>query len=160
MTDNAPIFGEHNMEAHHLDPNRILPYFPWAELFAARNYELPYPAIIYSNEEAETLYQNIVDMLVAWIAEDQINIDVTLQFEGNPEKSEEAVGSLCIEVQLLNRPARLLNEFGLRESEIINLLRLATLDWVLDSENYGSEVKSEVLDETHWRLTAICRPHT
>ncbi len=155
MTDNAPIFGEHNMEARHLDPNRILPYFPWVELFATRNYELPYPAIIYSNEEAETLYQNVVDLLVAWIAEDQIDINVTLQFEGNPEKSEEAVGVLCIEVQFLNRPARLLNEFGIRESEMVNLLRLATLDWVLDSENYGSEVQSEVLDETHWRLTAV-----
>ncbi|SUB77439.1 hypothetical protein [Porphyromonas macacae] len=153
--EDKTIFGEHNFKATHLDMGRILPFFPWKELFEKRHFELPYPAVIHTDDEAETLYRSVVDMLVGLMTDNTVDIDVDLTFEGNPEDTASARGTLIINVDFKEKPDRECEKSNITPEELANYLRLAALDWVMNEENYGSILKAEPKAANRWLITTV-----
>lgn len=152
--ENDIIFGEHDLHASHLDLNRVLPHFPWRQLFEHFRFELPYPAAIYADAQADAIYRGVVDLLVELMMQDVADINVDLTFTGNPDDATDACGLLSVEVSLTAPLSPEWAALDISPDLLVHCLRLATLDWVLANENYGSEIAVTPIDASHWQLKA------
>ena len=56
-------FGSHNIYAPNFSLFSALSFFPWQEFFVANGFDGEFPAIIYSDDHAEQLYQEVMGQL-------------------------------------------------------------------------------------------------
>ncbi len=131
------VFGEHNVRAEGLTIGRLVAHFDWADYFAAVGIIGTYPAILYTHEEADVLYESVTALLGGWIAAADPTIDFSLLFEDGADGKP--VGDL--EIVLTTQwndadaaPSRLsMYRLGCR-------LLKAGATWLAEQEAYGSRV--------------------
>lgn len=164
--DNEPIvFGEHNVHAENLSIGRLVTYFPWTEYFNALGMAGAYPALLYTDEKADALYEAVSSLLGEWIVSGDPWIDLSLVFHdvegGQPEGDLEVVLSSHLSDEDIMPVASLsLYDMGYYLLE-------AAAAWIADQEAYGMQTVIERKDISrrpseegirltgHWVLSAI-----
>ena len=94
-------------------------------------------------------------MLAGLMTGNTVDINIDLTFEGNPEDTASARGTLIINVDFKEKPDRECEKLNITPKELANYLRLAALDWVMNEENYGSILKAEPKATNCWLITAV-----
>lgn len=169
MTDTQDneliVFGEHNVHAENLSIGHLVTYFPWTKLFNASGMAGAYPALLYTNEKADALYEVVSSLLGEWIVSGDPWIDLSLVFHdvegGQPEGDLEVVLSSHLnEEDIMPVPSLFLYDMGYYLLE-------AAAAWIADQEAYGMQTVIERKDISrrpsekglrlvgHWILKAI-----
>ena len=169
MTDTQDneliVFGEHNVHAENLSIGHLVTYFPWTKLFNASGMAGAYPALLYTNEKADALYEVVSSLLGEWIVSGDPWIDLSLVFHdvegGQPEGDLEVVLSSHLnEEDIMPVPSLFLYDMGCYLLE-------AAAAWIADQEAYGMQTVIERKDISrkpsekglrlvgHWILKAI-----
>lgn len=73
-------FGEHNLLVNNLDVRDLLPLIDWTAFFRFWGFKGAYPEMIYSDKEAEKLYEAAVDMLGGIIVDQSFQASLTARF--------------------------------------------------------------------------------
>lgn len=138
--DNQPIvFGEHNMCAEKLSISNIAGYFPWTKYFNDLGFSGTYPALLYTNKEADALYETVSSILGQWIVDGDPQIDVRLDFQDNAKGEPE--GDLCVKISTQCRDNETLLAARVSMAKMCQYLLEASVMWVADQEAYGTIVR-------------------
>lgn len=88
-------FGTHNFYAPRLRLSSFMGYFPWHLFFKQIGYTKPYPALIYTDEEAERIYDRLTLALPQVFGCETFTVSARLTFDEQTE--ERRIGVLEVE---------------------------------------------------------------
>ncbi|MDL2314761.1 methionine synthase [Bacteroidales bacterium OttesenSCG-928-C19] len=74
------IFGEHNLFAKNLDLNELVPLIDWTPFFHFWGFKGKYPEILYTNDEADKLYETAMETLGQVVVEKEFEASLMANF--------------------------------------------------------------------------------
>ena len=89
MTDQTKIaeelaephhFGSHNIYMPTAPVGHFLPYYPWRTLYEQLPFEGAYPQILYTNSQADALFEALSLRLAELVADEDFCMEVSLQY--------------------------------------------------------------------------------
>lgn len=89
MTDQTKIaeelaephhFGSHNIYMPTAPVGHFLPYYPWRTLYDQLPFEGAYPQLLYTDSQADTLFEALSLRLAELVADEDFNMEVSLQY--------------------------------------------------------------------------------
>lgn len=89
MTDQTKIaeelaephhFGSHNIYMPTAPVGHFLPYYPWRTLYEQLPFEGAYPQLLYTNSQADALFDALSLRLAELVADENFHMEVSLQY--------------------------------------------------------------------------------
>ena len=89
MTDQTKIteelaephhFGSHNIYMPMAPVGHFLPYYPWRTLYEQLPFEGAYPQLLYTNSQADALFEALSLRLAELVADENFHMEVSLQY--------------------------------------------------------------------------------
>ena len=89
MTDQTKIaeelaephhFGSHNIYMPTAPVGHVLPYYPWRTLYEQLPFEGAYPQLLYTNSQADALFDALSRRLAELVADENFHMEVSLQY--------------------------------------------------------------------------------
>lgn len=89
MTDQTKIaeelaephhFGSHNIYMPTAPVGHFLPYYPWRTLYEQLPFEGAYPQLLYTNSQADALFEALSLRLAELVADENFHMEVSLQY--------------------------------------------------------------------------------
>ncbi len=89
MTDQTKIaeelaephhFGSHNIYMPTAPVGHFLPYYPWRTLYEQLPFEGAYPQLLYTNSQADALFDALSLRLAELVADEDFHMEVSLQY--------------------------------------------------------------------------------
>ena len=89
MTDQTKIaeelaephhFGSHNIYMPTAPVGHFLPYYPWRTLYEQLPFEGTYPQLLYTNSQADALFDALSLRLAELVADEDFHMEVSLQY--------------------------------------------------------------------------------
>ena len=89
MTDQTKIaeelaephhFGSHNIYMPTAPVGHVLPYYPWRTLYEQLPFEGAYPQLLYTNSQADALFDALSLRLAELVADENFHMEVSLQY--------------------------------------------------------------------------------
>lgn len=89
MTDKTKIaeelaephhFGSHNIYMPTAPVGHFLPYYPWRTLYEQLPFEGDYPQLLYTNSQADALFDALSLRLAELVADENFHMEVSLQY--------------------------------------------------------------------------------
>lgn len=144
MTDQTKIaeelaephhFGSHNIYMPEAPVGHFLPYYPWRTLYEQLPFEGSYPQILYTNSEADALFEAVSLRLAALVADEAYHMEVSLQYPTGVSVDEVREGYLTVIItdpQLAERleglPVEVPQELWL------DMLAMSLLQYIMQTE--------------------------
>lgn len=86
--DEVFDFGTHDFHAENYFVGRILPHFPWGDLFRAVGIDGNYPAVLYTDARADELFLKLSGQLSSLIFSHNLKISIDLTYQGEGRQLE------------------------------------------------------------------------
>ena len=84
-------FGSHNIYAPNFSLFSALSFFPWQEFFVANGFDGEFPAIIYSDDRAEQLYQEVMGQLDLLAQDPSLHCALGLTYQDDEQNMEQGL---------------------------------------------------------------------
>lgn len=95
-------FGSHNIYAPNFSLFSALSFFPWQEFFVANGFDGEFPAIIYSDDRAEQLYQEVMGQLDLLAQDPSLHCTLGLTYQSDEQNMGQGLIGL-LEVELTTK---------------------------------------------------------
>ena len=100
--DEQVGFGSHNIYARNFSLFSALPFFPWQEFFVANGFDGEFPAIIYSDDRAEQLYQEVMGQLDLQAQDPSLHCALGLTYRRDEQNMGQGLTGL-LEIELTTK---------------------------------------------------------
>ena len=95
-------FGSHNIYAPNFSLFSALSFFPWQEFFVANGFDGEFPAIIYSDDRGEQLYQEVMGQLDLLAQDPSLHCTLGLTYQSDEQNMGQGLTGL-LEVELTTK---------------------------------------------------------
>ena len=100
--DEQVGFGSHNIYAPNFSLFSALSFFPWQEFFVANGFDGEFPAIIYSDDRGEQLYQEVMGQLDLLAQDPSLHCTLGLTYQSDEQNMGQGLTGL-LEVELTTK---------------------------------------------------------
>lgn len=147
--EEAFAFASHRFKASHYALGRIIPFFPWDSLFRTCGFEGKYPSILYSNEQAEALFEALSEALSSLVLEPAIDLSISLDYTETTSLTgqEQSMGVLEIEWEDSSRWREELSDI-MEYDKLMPFLIEAVVRHVICEEGYGAPLTPQLKEYT------------
>ena len=128
-------FGSHNIYMPQAPIGRVLPYYPWRTLYEQLHFETPYPQLLYTNAQADALFEALSLRLAALVADEAFSIEASLQYPEAVSIESVREGYLTViitdpilEERLKDLPIAISREL------LLDMLTMSLLQYILQTE--------------------------
>ena len=143
MTDQTKIaeelaehhFGSHNIYMPTAPVGHFLPYYPWRTLYEQLPFEGAYPQLLYTNSQADALFEALSLRLAELVADENFCMEVSLQYPMSIPVEEVREGYLTLIVtdpsldqRLEGLPVEVTRELWL------DMLAMSLIHYILQTE--------------------------
>ena len=151
-------WGDNQLSAQDLSAAFLSSKADWRRFFQEKGFEDPYPMVLYKEESAEEMHDELMEEMSRWHGYKDVGLDVYTRFEGSLNESEAADRGLLL---LCVRGARHLRRAT--SEDILWLWRSGADAWAreaYDDEEVATETKwvdANELDEWEWAMLSEVR---
>lgn len=156
-------FASHRFNASHYSLGRVIPFFPWDVLFRHLDMEGEYPALLYTNEEAEQIFESLSEALSSLVLEPNIELSISLDYTEatTPSGQEQLMGVLQIEWEDSSRWRDELSDI-MEYDKLMPFLIEAVVRHIICEEGYGQPLTPQLEEYTamqegeKYRVKTLC----
>ncbi len=132
-------YGSHNFQAERYPLGCIIPHFPWREFFADQGYTESYPALLYTDPQAEYMFETLSDVLGQLVIEPAIRLSIRLTYK--EQLPLRPIGQLRLEWHAAFKWCSSVAEYP----DLVPYLFLAAARHIAEEEGYGIPLQLQAM---------------